>query len=232
MPRTPPPVSERYSFARRRCVSTTINYPTRESAPMNIDWHFPPPRPGLYGALDRFIGPGATRAELALQLGIPTLAAFAATAYALRTAHGWSWLQYMVCFFLAFDIAGGVITNATSSAKRWYHRAGQGFKQHFAMVLLHLVHLFVVSWLFLSMDFGWFTGAAVFLLVAATTILTVPQYLQRPISLICYAGALLMAMYLLRRPTGLEWFLPLFYLKLLVSHLPKEEPYRPESAAT
>lgn len=28
-------------------------------------------------------------------------------------------------------------------------------------------------------------------------------------------------------PTGLEWLLPLFYFKLLVSHLPKEAPYRP-----
>jgi hypothetical protein len=31
----------------------------------------------------------------------------------------------------------------------------------------------------------------------------------------------------LPQPQGLEWFLPLFYLKLLVSHLPTEEPYRP-----
>jgi len=29
-------------------------------------------------------------------------------------------------------------------------------------------------------------------------------------------------------PQGLEWFLPLFYLKLLISHVLREEPYRPE----
>ncbi len=32
----------------------------------------------------------------------------------------------------------------------------------------------------------------------------------------------------LKIPEYLEWFLPLFYLKLLLSHCLIEEPYRPE----
>lgn len=43
-------------------------------------------------------------------------------------------------------------------------------------------------------------------------------------------GAVLVSMYLLARPTGLEWFPALFYLKLLVSHLPAEEPYARRTA--
>ena len=61
--------------------------------------------------------------------------------------------------------------------------------------------------------------------------LWVPQYLQRPVALIVFGCALLISLYVLSQPVGLEWFLPLFYLKLLVSHLPKEEPYRPPSEA-
>lgn len=194
-----------------------------------IDWNFPAPRPGLAGSLDRFIGPGATRAELALQFGLPTLAAIGAALHAHHAVGGWSWLQYAVCFMLAFDIAGGVVTNATSTAKRWYHRRGQGFQQHFRMVSLHLFHLVIVAWLYLSLDLSWFAVTGAFLLVSAAVVLAVPQYLQRPVAVTVYACALLLSIYVVRQPPGLEWFLPLFYLKLLVSHLPKEEPYRSSS---
>jgi hypothetical protein len=57
--------------------------------------------------------------------------------------------------------------------------------------------------------------------------LVVPLYLRRPVALAVYAGVLLISIYVLPQPEGLEWFLPLFCLKLLVSHLPKEEPNRP-----
>lgn len=187
----------------------------------------PMPRPGLAGVIDRFIGPGATRAELLLQGIVPILFALAALYWALRSGTTWSWAQYTLCFLLAFDIFGGVITNATSSAKRWYHRAGQGFKQHFGFVLLHLLHLVVVSWLFLGMNISWVVVSGGYLLLSATVILLIPLYLQRPVGLIAYSGALLLGIYALEQPEGLEWFLPLFYLKLLVSHLLQEEPYRP-----
>jgi hypothetical protein len=194
---------------------------------MAITWEFPPPRSGVAGAWDKFVGPGATRAEMVLQLVIPAVAAIAAPFYASHVVEGWSLTQYIVCFILAFDTAGGVVTNATSSAKRWYHRAGQGFRQHFGMASLHLIHIIVVSWLYLGLDIAWLLIAGGYLLAASAVILFVPQYLQRPTSLVSYACGLLISMYLLRQPEGLEWFLPLFYLKLLVSHLPKEEPYRP-----
>jgi hypothetical protein len=194
---------------------------------MAINWEFPPPRSGVVGAWDKFVGPGATRAEMVLQLVIPAVAAIAAPFYASHVVEGWSLTQYIVCFILAFDTAGGVVTNATSSAKRWYHRAGQGFRQHFGMASLHLIHIIVVSWLYLGLDIAWLLIAGGYLLAASAVILFVPQYLQRPTSLVSYACGLLISMYLLRQPEGLEWFLPLFYLKLLVSHLPKEEPYRP-----
>jgi hypothetical protein len=85
----------------------------------------------------------------------------------------------------------------------------------------------VVAWLFREGDWAFAIITSTYLLAAAAIILRVPLYLQRPVALLLYALSILMALYLLSPTPGLEWFLPLFYLKLLVSHLVREEPYRP-----
>jgi hypothetical protein len=157
---------------------------------MAINWSAPPPRSGVAGALDKFVGPGATRAELALQFVALVLAAIAAPICASRVVESWSWLQYAACCALAFDTAGGIVTNATSSAKRWYHRAGQGFKQHIGFVSIHLLHLLVVSWLYLTFDVAWIVIAGAYLLFSAAVVLAVAHYLQRPVALAAYACAL------------------------------------------
>lgn len=195
---------------------------------MEIEKELPDPRAGIPGVLDRFVGPGATSTELVLQFVLPSGAAGAAIAYAAYAAGTWTTIQYIFCAVLAFDIVGGIITNATSSGKRWYHRAGQGFLQHFGFITLHLGHLTVVSWLFLDFDFSWLMITGVYLLVSGMSIIWSPLYLQRPVALIMYAGSVLLTIYALAPVPGMEWFLPLFYLKLLVAHLPKEEPYRPK----
>ena len=195
---------------------------------MDVDQHVPSPREGLPGILDRFVGTGATSAELALQFLLPLLAAGAAVAYAVYAVGTWSVVQYLICALLAFDIVGGIITNGSSSGKRWYHRAGQGFPQHFGFVVLHLGHLTIVSWLFLTLDLLWLAVAGMYLLISGLAIILSPLYLQRPVALVMYAGSVLLALYALASPPGMEWFLPLFYLKLLVAHLPREEAYRPE----
>ena len=110
-------------------------------------WEYPEPRTGWRGEFDRFMGPGATRAELALELGFAVLGGAAMLIYALTSFPLWSIIQIGVAVLLAFDIAGGVVTNATSSAKRWYHRAGQGARQHLQFVALHIVHVIIVAWL-------------------------------------------------------------------------------------
>ncbi|MCW8127164.1 hypothetical protein [Microbulbifer halophilus] len=198
---------------------------------MRAKQELPSPREGLPGVLDRFVGPGATPAELVLQFVLPLGAAVVAVAYAAYAIGTWSTVQYILCAVLAFDIVGGIITNATSSGKRWYHRAGQGFSQHFGFVTLHLVHLALISWLFLGLDLSWLITAGVYLLVAGLVIISSPLYLRRPIALLMYTGSVLLALYALEPPPGMEWFLPLFYLKLLVAHLPKEEAYRPKGEA-
>ncbi|MGK7922568.1 MAG: hypothetical protein AB4080_21435 [Trichodesmium sp.] len=195
---------------------------------MKIDWNFPEPRSGIKGGIDKFFGPGATPVEITLQLVIPIFAGSVAAYYGYLGKFGWSLTQYLVCFVIGFDILGGIITNSTSSGKRWYHRAGQGFTEHMSFILLHFVQITTIAWLYMDFDLLWAFTVGGYLVVACTVILIMPLYIQRPVAVTLYSLAIVLSIYLLETPVGLEWFLPLFYLKLLVSHILREEPYRPD----
>lgn len=194
-----------------------------------INWKYPPPRPGWRKEIDTFIGPGVTRAELLLELAVSLASGLLVLAYALTQSLGWTGGQIALAVLLAFDLAGGVVTNATSTAKRWYHRPGQGFRQHFTFIAVHGIHLVLVAWAFRAGDWAWAIGWYAFLLFASLLILSIPLYLRRPVAFSVFGLGLLLAIYLDTPFSGLEWFIPVFLLKLLVSHLLREEPYRPEN---
>jgi len=186
------------------------------------------PREGMLGELDKFIGPGATRAELVLQFGVALLAPILLIVYVTQNDLNWTPLQLIVGAIIALDMAGGVVTNATSAAKRWYHREGQGFRQHFIFVLIHVLQPFLVvvffrpdDWTFLAVVYG-------YLLLSSLLIMAMPLYLQRPVAMTLLMGAFLIHSYVLTPTAGLEWFIPLFYTKLLISHLLPETAYTPE----
>jgi hypothetical protein len=195
----------------------------------NIDWNYPPPRPGWRKEIDTFIGPGVTRAELILEWIVSLAGGLGMLAYAFNQPLGWTGWQIALAVLLAFDLAGGVVTNATSSAKRWYHRAGQGLRQHITFIAVHGVHLALVASLFRDGNWAWAVGWFAFLMAASALILLLPLYLQRPAAFSIFGLGLLLSIYVDSPISGLEWFIPVFLLKLLLSHLLREEPYRPES---
>lgn len=195
----------------------------------NIDWKYPQPRPGFAGEIDKFFGPGTTRAEAWIQAVFCLGAGIAMPIYAFLNGFDWSLIQYLLAAWMAFDLVGGIITNATSSAKRWYHREGQGFQEHYAFITPHAIYVFLVAWLFRSMDWLYFGVIAIFLLGAALIILKTPLYLQRPAAFGTLAISWLVNYYAFSPTPGLEWFVPFLFFKLLVSHALREEPYRPLS---
>ena len=195
---------------------------------MFTDWNCPPPRSGFRGWLDRITGTEATTAELLVQFVPPSIFAIAAPIYAHTLAVDWTYLQLGLISLLGFDLAGGVLTNATSSAKRWFHREGQTWQHHLIFVSIHIFHIFLVALLFRDADWGFLAIASSYLIGASILILRTPLYLQRPVAFGLYGLALLGNSYLFAPTVGLEWFLPLFFLKILISHLLKETPYRPE----
>ena len=133
----------------------------------------------------------------------------------------------VIAALLVFDTVGGVLTNSTNTAKRWYHREGQKFKQHFSFISIHTIQLFLVTWFFWERDWSFFALSYGYLLIAAFFILFVPLYVQRPTALLFYLGAILLNIYVFTPVEGMEWFIPFFFLKLLISNLPKEAPYSP-----
>jgi hypothetical protein len=204
----------------------------RKMSNTTIDWEYPQPRSGLSGMLDRFFGPGTTRAEAWLQGIFSVAAGFALPLYAFLKHLNWSPVQYVVAALLAFDCAGGIVTNASSSAKRWYHRPGRGFGDHFSFVAFHVVYVFLVAWIFRSMDWAFFAVVALYLLGAAYLVLKTQLYLRRPLAFALLAFSFLLNTYAFAPTPGLEWFVPFLFLKLIVSHLLREEPYRPDRPAS
>lgn len=197
-----------------------------------VQWIPPEPRHGASGAWDRFVGPGATAHEEMVQLvgGLALSAFIGAHLYVQRESLGWSALQVIVAALLVFDITGGIITNATSAAKRWYHRPGHdGLRAHLPFIAAHGVHLLLIAALFRGMDWAFFAVLYGYLLASAVLILRMPLYLQRPVGYTLFCFGILIALYIFAPTAGLEWFVPFFYFKLLVSHLLKEAPFTPES---
>jgi hypothetical protein len=188
-----------------------------------INWTYPPPKNGL----DTFIGPGATRAELLLQVIVPTVFTVGLVGVALLNQWGWTPVQLLVAGLLMFDMVGGVVTNATSTAKRWYHRNGQGFREHMMFVVIHVAQPALIMLFFDRWNWLFLLGSYGYLLLAALVTLQVPLYLQRPIAGIWLVLGFFLSLYWLPIPVHFEWFLPVFYTKLLSSHLLQEEPYRP-----
>ncbi|MCD1294045.1 hypothetical protein CUJ83_03425 [Methanocella sp. CWC-04] len=79
------------------------------------------------------------------------------------------------------------------------------------------------------MDWGYFFIVYCYLLLAALIILLSPLYLRRPVALILFSFGILINIYLLSPTPGLEWFVPFFCVKLLVSHILREEHYPPNN---
>lgn len=176
------------------------------------------PRSGPAGYWDRLVGPTATAAEQTLTVAFATLAAAIVWGHAVATDLGWSWLQLAVVTVFVFDVAGGITANATASGRRWWHRPELSDRDHFLFVAAHL-HPFVLAALFAGVTW---IGAAIiygYLLLATVIVLRVDPSIRRASALALFGLWLLAASYVSITPVGLEWFVPLLYLKLLVSHL-------------
>lgn len=176
------------------------------------------PRTGLRGSWDRLVGPDTTRAEKWLILGFAFVFSGVVFVYTQVTELGWSPLQIAIVLLFSLDIAGGVIANTTVAGSRWWHRPSQSRRVQLRFVGLH-VHPFILAAIFPVPTWVDATIAYGFLLVSTGIVLGVSERLRRPVAMGLFAIGVLLALYVVTLPRGLEWFLPLFYLKLLPGHL-------------
>ena len=179
------------------------------------------------GVIDKIIGPGATPTEKALQLWVPVIAIVIVCGIGLYQGYDWTWGQYAVAAFFALDMVGGIATNLTSAAKRWNFRPGNGFKEHMFFIGLHLIQLSLASYFFLGFDLVWIAVIYGYLMLSIAFIPAWPLYLQRAVAGMVFALSIALSLYVFESPEHLEWFLPLFFFKLQISHAVQEEPYAP-----
>ncbi|MCM6774052.1 hypothetical protein NDR87_11270 [Nocardia sp. CDC159] len=199
----------------------------------DIDWTIPPTPPGWRGRLLRFLGPGKTRAEETVELvgGALGVAVIAWYLWHFDAAAQWPAWKLALIGVLAVDLVGGVLTNATNAAKRWYHRDAPGIvRKRRTFVALHLAHLAAVAFVLLPAAWDWFAVNAVLLLAAAALIERVPLGVKRPTAMAAWLTVVTITPIVYALPTALAWFTPIFYLKLLISHLIPEAPMQQRHA--
>ena len=195
---------------------------------LTVDWTIPPTAPGWAGQIERFMGPGKTREEIIVEVGggalaVAAVATLAATDESVRE---WSSLQVALAVVVGLDLVGGVLTNATNSAKRWYHRPGPGrVRARLGFALAHVAHLAVVAFVLLPghAALWWWTHVA-FLTGSSLLIELVPVEVKRPTAVTALVCAVALGQAV--APVGgvLTLVPVLLYLKLLVGHLVPEAP--------
>lgn len=194
---------------------------------MQIDWRVRPPRSGVVGIVDRLVGPASSPFEDWIVLAFVTALTSACLVLFSLERGSAAWWHWVVVLVVAVDLSGGVVANATAAAKRWYHRPGQGPVKHLLFVAAHGGHLALIAWLFADAAWPYFLITFGFLIVAAAIIVAVPLYVQRPVAFGFTAGGLMLGLAPPLAITGMEWFLPLLWLKLLLAHLVHEAPFAP-----
>jgi len=192
-----------------------------------IDWTIPPTAPGWGGRMERFMGPGKTRAETTVELvggvlGIAAIVAVAATDEAVRA---WSSLQIGLGAVLALDLVGGALTNATNSAKRWYHRPGpKRVRSRLMFLAAHVVHLAVVAFLLLQDGATWWWTHLILLAASSLLIEAMPVEVKRATAVAALVCAVALGQ-AIAPVDGVMALVPvLLYLKLVLGHLVPEAP--------
>lgn len=189
------------------------------------NWNFPEPRTGLAGRWDRFVGPGATIIEQIMPVAVAMVAAGLALTAAAFQEPGWAAWQWALAAFLAFDLFGGVATLATSSAKRWYHRTGVTKSSHLAFVSAHGLQIGLVAFCFRDLDVNWFATFSLAIVLASAVVMSTPLRFQRSVAYVLACVGVLLGLSVFTPTLGLEWFVPVLFIKLVIAHTTYEEPY-------
>lgn len=166
--------------------------------------------------LASFFGPGATNYELALQL-IPSF--IFAIILLLRAIHlnlfVSSTAKYILFFVFVVDVTGGVLTNSTVACKLWYHRPQHTRRDRFIFTFVHSLHILIAALFFREAGkLAFFWQVTVLLVVASSVVMYTPMYLKYTMGLVFVIVAMLLDLYVWFPTKGLEWFVPLMFLKI------------------
>ena len=174
-------------------------------------------RPSALGQVNALlVAPHATRPELALGYGAALIGAVAAITGGIVSGYGAA--HVLVLAVLGFDIAGGVVVNATRAAARRFHHGPHWRRRSVLFVAAH-VHPFVVALLFPEQT--WWASAVLYLglVVSALLITSTPLAARRPVAFACAAALITWTIVTAPTEDALAWIAPLLVIKLLLAHL-------------
>ena len=177
---------------------------------------------------DRLLGPQADRQDAVLAFGSALLLTSLVIASAGTRGVEWSMAQWGAAAVLAFDLFGGVAVNASPPARRYYFRPERGPADHLAFVAVHIVHILAFSWLFRGGDWIFAIAVALGLVLAAAVILFTPEYRRRPVAMLLLTLGVVLSTAVDPTP-GMEWFVPVLLIKLLVCYLLGDVPAAPRT---
>ncbi len=178
----------------------------------------PQPRQGLLGAWDKFVGPGMTVGETLLIFGASAGGAALSSFHLFQLDR--SLLQILLGALMAFDVIGGAVCNCTETTKRWFHRPGLSAYDQLGFIAVHVFHIGLVAVFFCgrSIDIVYFGLTSCWLLISAGITVFSPDRLKLPVAVSCFLVSLVLAFYVLTPTPGLEWFIPVLFVKLLIGH--------------
>ncbi len=194
--------------------------------PVRIEWEYE-------GKTDFSSGTGAYASEKILGLASSVVIPVVLLMHLRDTGMEWSVLQIVIAMLLAFDVSGGLVSNALNSCKRLYHtppkpsegKLGVLFKHPVIFSVLH-IHPLVAGWMYGNGNWGYGVTWYVLFLASAAIVLITPLYLKRPVSMLLIMLSVLINLYGMDPIAGLEWLMPLLFIKIVYGHLVREEPYR------
>lgn len=175
----------------------------------------PGPRPGLPGLLDRYLGPDATaldRLRVAaaalggLLLGLTTVPAPLA--------------ERILLGLMTAELCGGLMAALNHAGKAWIHRPKSRPQRLLLFVLLQTIPLAIFIWLFREQDLTLLASAIALLFLGSAVVLSAPKAWQRPLGFLALLGVLFTLQQVYGPVAAGAWFLPLFYTRILLAHLP------------
>ena len=186
------------------------------------------------GSTDPLVGSGATSAERLMGYGgagvVTALLIWLSYTTSVPAISAWQWA---VLLFFAYDIGGGAVANMLNSCKRFYHttaKPGEGTfiraaknVRVFTAIHVHPIIAAAVLGGSVSNALVWY----VLLQVSVWLVLAAPLYLRRPLATLLTVLAVIAASSLLTLGSGLEWFIPCLFIKMVMGHAVQEEPYAP-----
>lgn len=192
------------------------------------------------GHVDWLVGTGATQAERVLGYGAALVLSVMIVGADLvaQTPIASTWWQLAILIFFAFDIAGGAVANMLNSCKRHYHgaasqsegRLARALRNARVFTLLH-VHPILIALVFsapVEEAVLWYLA----LQSAVWMTLATPLYLRRAAATALTLMAVLVNQVWLPFGSGLEWVVPALFIKLVMGHAVREEPYASRSQRT